>query len=129
MKRKLIALALALGLAAGVGTVAAVVTEVAPVTQAEEAHAAIPDINYTADCPGNARYQQLVIRNGTHQPGMVVYRSTITQPMAWVANVVFSSSGTTIPITYVPVQWHDTVNYSIRYAANYNFWYHVDCFY
>lgn len=93
---------------------------------------ALGDVVYTANCPGTATYQQLVIQNPTMDIGIRVYEQDTFHAYRLVASV--SAVSQTAPpgyvaITYVPIQYVDTATYTMRYASTYNWYYHVDCFY
>lgn len=116
MKSKLIKIGLAIALAFGFTFVAS--------TPAQ----AFASFYYLADCPGTARYQQLVIQNWSGSP--IGVDAAPNHPFGeW--GFIGSTGNANVGggITYFPVQWSDKVNYHFTGYGNLNWFYHVDCFY
>lgn len=89
---------------------------------------AFDPIEYYADCPGTATYQQFVIRqfSGT---SIVVYSidPNTPKPTTWGLDGYASyRSGT---IYYNPIKYRDKMRYLLNGEGNLNFYYHVSCYY
>jgi hypothetical protein len=113
MKRNLARIAAVVGslaIMAGLGAVTAAPAQ------------AFTSFTYTANCPGTATYQQLVIQNtSTYQ---VLAYSSIT-------GLNFGNQFSVGPqwIGYYPIQYNDTMIYKFEGWGDLNWYYHVDCFY
>lgn len=129
--KKIVTLLIVIMTAAGLGLAAA-----AP-AQAGTQPAGV--INYTANCPGTASSQQLVITNYEHYSSQSVDATSIFAPwhQLYVANNTYPDQtwthrdGRTSWLTW---QSGDVVSYEITYqrpdsGAFLNWYYHVDCFY
>lgn len=106
LKSKLIALLLAIGAITGLGLVTA--------TPAQ----AFGDFYYTADCPGTAAWQQLVVRDQNSGDTVVVHQ------LNWRTYV---PNGTAL--AYIKVVNADTYQYRFSGNGNLNWYYHVYCGY
>lgn len=110
------------------------------IVSAAPAQAYSGSIIYTANCPGNALRQQLVIVENTAYDDIreysYVYGSRNPALYAWTQ---IWNTYTDDPVgsnkTYVPVQNYDTYSYKMVDAhwngldMSLNWTYHVDCFY
>jgi len=88
---------------------------------------AFPPITYLADCPGDAVFQQLVI---------IDYSGTTIFVDAWqdhpngnIIRLGTTIASTTGDVTYWPIQYHDTVQYTMTGGGNVDWFYHFDCYY
>lgn len=84
------------------------------------AQAFSPNIFYTANCPGTATYQQLVI----------VGQYSGYEIKVWAqSHALWAYAPNGVSVWYNPIIWRDTVNYEFVGAGSLNWRYHVDCFY
>lgn len=80
---------------------------------------------YTANCPGNAKAQQLkVTNNGPNASGIAVESKTLFQNNWYTGWLVEPGD-----IAYIPVQNYDTVQYRFSGYGDLQWFYSVGCYY
>ena len=120
LRKRLIALAL---VGAAVGGIATAAQTTVPTEGAQ----AFNSFTYLADCPGTAKYQQLVIVNYTWD-GINVTKQR-NPPFGVIYYGYYAEPGPHGKVSYIPVENADRVQYGFSGNGSLYWNYHVDCFY